>query len=108
MGRCYNNALCDCRRCQRKRQENYDGPSVSAEPRRKNRRSNRNPRTSDSEVGARWTADDGTTHTVNPTSDPQVPGGYYHSQTDSDGNKSTAVFDSDDTLADIKQNKDWW
>jgi len=58
-------------------------------------------------VGDRWTADDGTSHTVNPTSDPQVPGGYYHSQTNSDGEKSTAVYNSDGSLADIKQNRDW-
>jgi len=66
-----------------------------------------NADTPGSAVGDRWKADDGTTHTVNPTSDPRVPGGYYHSQTNSDGEKSTAVFDADGFLAAIKQNKDW-
>lgn len=93
-GRCQRSATyCDCRyhqnfRSQVQREINEDKAN--------------------SEVGARWTADDGTTHTVNPTSDPQVPDGYYHSQTNADGEKSTAVYNSDDTLADIKQNRDWW
>lgn len=59
------------------------------------------------EIGARWSDDDGTTHTVNPTDDPNVPDGYFHSQTNPDGEKATAVYDSDDALADVKQNKHW-
>jgi hypothetical protein len=52
----------------------------------------------------RWTNDDGIAHTVNPTNDPRVPGGYYHTQSDKDG-KATAVYNADGTLADIPQNK---
>lgn len=55
----------------------------------------------------RWTNDDGTSHTVNPTNDPRVPNGYYHTQVDRDGKKATAVYNADGSLADIKQNKDW-
>lgn len=57
--------------------------------------------------GDKWRSDDGTVHTVNSTVDPQVPGGYYHTQVDADGNKATAVYNEDGSLAPIKQNKDW-
>lgn len=57
--------------------------------------------------GEQWTADDGTTHTVNSTNDPNAPGGYYHTQVDNDGNKATAVYNSDGTMADVKANRDW-
>ena len=30
--------------------------------------------------GERWIDSDGTSHTVNSTSDPNVPGGYYYNQ----------------------------
>lgn len=60
------------------------------------------------EDGERWQDDDGTTHTVNSTNDPNVgEGGYYHSVTEPDGNKETSVYESDGTLADVKANKDW-
>jgi hypothetical protein len=57
--------------------------------------------------GEQWTGPDGTTHTVKSTDDPKVPDGFYHSQTDSKGNKATAVYESDYKLAKVKQNKDW-
>lgn len=50
--------------------------------------------------GAQWTDSDGTTHTVNSSDNPGNPGGYYHSQQDSDGNKSTSVHTSDGSLYD--------
>lgn len=59
-----------------------------------------------SKDGIKWTERDGTTHTVNSTQDPRVPGGYYHTQVDSAGNKATAVYNSDGTLADVPANKD--
>lgn len=55
----------------------------------------------------KWTNNDGTTHTVNPTDDPKVPGGYYISQQDDKGNKATSVHNPDGSLADVKANKDW-
>jgi len=60
-----------------------------------------------SQDGARWKDGAGTTHTVNSANDPKARGGYYHSQTDSKGNKATAVFNRDGTLANTKANKDW-
>lgn len=57
--------------------------------------------------GEQWTTSDGTKHTVNSTEDPRAPGGYYYSQTDSNGNKATAVYNSNGTLADVPANKDW-
>ena len=59
------------------------------------------------EDGERWTGPDGTVHTVNSTDDPGAPGGVYHTQVDKDGNKSTAVYDPDGKLADVKSNKSW-
>ena len=57
--------------------------------------------------GVQFTADDGTTHTINSTDDKNVPNGYYHTQVDSSGNKVTAVYNSDGTLADVNANKSW-
>jgi hypothetical protein len=58
-------------------------------------------------TGERWTAPDGTTHTVKSTDDPRVPDGFFHSQTDSSGNKSTAVYNSDYSMADVPTNDEW-
>lgn len=58
--------------------------------------------------GEQWTAPDGTVHTVNSTNDPRVPeGGFYHTQVDEDGQKSTAVYNPDYTMADVPANDDW-
>lgn len=57
--------------------------------------------------GEQWRDPDGTRHTVNSTEDPKVPGGYYHSQLGPNGEKATAVFNPDGTMADVKANKDW-
>jgi hypothetical protein len=58
--------------------------------------------------GEQWVGPDGTIHTVNPTNDPNVPGGFYHSQRAPDGSaKATAVYNPDYTFADVKANKDW-
>ncbi len=54
-----------------------------------------------------WTVSDGITHTVNSTQDPKIPDGYYHTQVDSKGNKATAVYNPDGTLANVKASKDW-
>ncbi len=60
-----------------------------------------------SDDGQQWNGSDGTRHTVNSTDDPKVPGGYYHSQQDGDGNKATAVFNSDGSMANVSANRDW-
>jgi predicted enzyme related to lactoylglutathione lyase len=57
--------------------------------------------------GAQWTDSDGTRHTVNSTDDPQAPGGFYHSQSSPNGDKATAVYNNDYTMADVAANKDW-
>ncbi|WP_155848443.1 hypothetical protein [Arthrobacter sp. 35W] len=36
--------------------------------------------------------------TVNPTDNPNYPGGWYQTTTDADGNKSTAVYDKDGNM----------
>ncbi|MDO4773707.1 MAG: hypothetical protein Q4A37_01110, partial [Candidatus Saccharibacteria bacterium] len=57
--------------------------------------------------GDRWFDNDGTSHTVNSTSDPAVPeGGYYHSIGNSSGH-ATAVYNPDGTLADVSANAGW-
>lgn len=57
--------------------------------------------------GDRWVDSDGTTHTVNSTSDPAVPGGFYHTQVSPSGDKATAVYNSDYSFADVPANKSW-
>lgn len=61
--------------------------------------------------GERWIDSDGTSHTVNSTSDPNVPGGYYYNQHGPTGDGSiwhaTAIYNADGTFADIPQNRDW-
>jgi hypothetical protein len=59
--------------------------------------------------GSRWTGPDGTTHTVNPADDPRASGGYYHSQTDSDGTKSTTVHNPDGSFVpgNVGNNRDY-
>jgi len=44
--------------------------------------------------------------TVNSTDDPDVEGGYYQSQTNADGDKQTAVYDSEGDLAEGKGDND--
>ncbi len=62
---------------------------------------------SGSRDGDQWTTPDGTTHTVNSTSDPRVgEGGYYYNQHGPDGH-ATAVYNADGTLADVPANSDW-
>lgn len=51
----------------------------------------------DAGEGLRETSDNGDTLTVNSTNDPDVPDGYYVSQT-VDGEKTTNVYDSDDNF----------
>jgi hypothetical protein len=58
----------------------------------------------------RWKDSDGMRHTVNPAEDKHVPkGSYYHNQYDPNlpkgENKQTTVYNPDDTLADVKANK---
>ncbi len=61
-----------------------------------------------SKDGQQWSSGDGTIHTVNSTVDPNVAsGGYYHTQVDARGNKATAVYNPDGSLADVKANRDW-
>lgn len=57
--------------------------------------------------GDRWTDSDGTTHTVNSADDKKAAGGYYYTQVDKNGNKATAVYNSDGTFAPVKANNDW-
>lgn len=62
------------------------------------------------DTGAQIPAGDDMEVTVNPTRDPRVPDGYYISVGEGakpDRVHSTAVFNSDGTLADIPQNKGW-
>ncbi|QHU93909.1 hypothetical protein GWK78_02625 [Candidatus Saccharibacteria bacterium oral taxon 488] len=56
--------------------------------------------------GDRWVDPDGTSHTVNSTNDPNVPGGYYYNQHGPDGH-ATAVYNSDGTFANVAANRDW-
>ena len=86
-------ALCDCRRCNAR---NY--------PTTKGRTRNRSRGTSD--VGAHFPTGDSEHVTVNPTENPKVPDGHYVSIGD-DKDHSTAVYDEDGSLADVKANKDW-
>jgi hypothetical protein len=44
--------------------------------------------------------------TVNPTDNPNVPGGWYQTTTDSQGNKSTAVYDSNGGMPSGKDKGD--
>ena len=44
--------------------------------------------------------------TVNSTDDPSVPGGHYQSQTNADGEKQTAVFDSEGNMPAGKGDND--
>lgn len=48
-------------------------------------------------------------YTVNPTDDPKVgTDGYYLSQTDvASGEKATAVYNGDGSLANVPANRDW-
>ena len=57
--------------------------------------------------GDQWKDSAGTTHTVNSADDPKAAGGYYYTQVDSDGNKATAVYNSDGTFANVSTNSDW-
>lgn len=60
-----------------------------------------------SKDGAQWEDSAGTTHTVNSADDPKATGGYYYTQVDSSGNKATAVYNSNGTMADAKANSEW-
>jgi hypothetical protein len=56
--------------------------------------------------GARFPTGDTSHITINATSDPKAPDGYYVSVGD-DTDHSTAVYNGDGTLADVKANRDW-
>jgi hypothetical protein len=58
--------------------------------------------------GARFSTGGRSHVTVNSTDNPRVPGGHYVSVGDDDANDhSTAVYNPDGTLADVKANKGW-
>lgn len=57
-------------------------------------------------VGARFGTGGGENLTVNPTSDPSVPGGWYQTTTDGQGNKSTAVYDANGDMPAGKGDND--
>jgi len=101
MARCLGNNYCDCKRCRRRRDQ------VDRDYARRQNGVPASPQPNTEGYGDKWDDADGTNHTVNPAKDPRVPGGYYHSQTDPDGNKETAVFDADGYMPDIKQNAGW-
>lgn len=59
------------------------------------------------DTGEQWKGPDGTIHTVKSTDDPRVPDGFFHTQVDEDGNKSTVVYNSDYSMADVPANDEW-
>jgi hypothetical protein len=65
------------------------------------------PDPSEQDPSGQW-EQDGVKYTVNETSDPAAPGGYYLSQEDTEtGDHATAVYNPDDTLADVRANESW-
>lgn len=48
--------------------------------------------------GEQFDIGDGMKLTVNPADNPNNPGGWYQTTTDSNGNKSTAVYDADGNM----------
>jgi hypothetical protein len=88
-----HDSFCLCARCVKRWQQKQDRKQQSSSSRGSGR-------------GARFSTGGNSHVTINPTEDPKAPGGHYVSIGD-DQDHSTAVYNPDGTLADVKANRDW-